>query len=53
MDSKELVKITKDLKEKYPDAGIKSIEIDEKTGKSTFSNIPGSNALGTIAWSIS
>lgn len=36
MDSKELVKITKDLKEKYPDAGIKSIEIDEKTGKSTF-----------------
>jgi len=36
MDSKEIAKITEDLQKRYPDVGIKSIEVDEKTGKSTF-----------------
>lgn len=29
-------KITEELKQKYPDAGIHKIEVDEKSGKSTF-----------------
>lgn len=36
MDTKNLTKITADLKKKYPDVGIKSIEVDEKSGKSIF-----------------
>lgn len=36
MDNKQLKEITTDLKKKYPDVGIRSIEVDEKTGKSTF-----------------
>jgi hypothetical protein len=36
MDSKEIAKITADLQKKYPDVGIKSIEVDPKSGKSTF-----------------
>ena len=36
MDSKEITKITADLQNKYPDAGIKSIEVDESSGKATF-----------------
>ncbi len=36
MDEKQIAKITAELKKKYPDAGIKTLEVDEKTGKSTF-----------------
>lgn len=36
MDQTQLDKVTAELKEKYPDAGIKSIQVDEKTGQSTF-----------------
>jgi hypothetical protein len=36
MDQKKLNKVTADLQKKYPDVGIKSIAIDEKTGQSTF-----------------
>lgn len=37
--SKDLIdtnKLTADLQAKYPNAGIKSIEVDDRTGKSTF-----------------
>jgi hypothetical protein len=36
MDQNTINKITAELKDKYPDAGIKSLEIDANTGKSTF-----------------
>lgn len=36
MDQNKMNKITADLRKKYPDVGIKSISIDEKTGQSTF-----------------
>jgi len=36
MDQNKLNKVTADLQKKYPDVGIKSISMDEKTGKSTF-----------------
>jgi hypothetical protein len=36
MDQDKMNKVTADLQDKYPDVGIKSISIDEKTGKSTF-----------------
>lgn len=48
MDSKELVKITTDLQKKYPDAGIKSIEVDEKSGKSTFYMDPKPKTLAYL-----
>lgn len=32
----DIDKVTEELKQKYPDAGIHKIEIDEKSGKSTF-----------------
>lgn len=32
----DIDKITAELREKYPDAGIKSIEVDENTGKAVF-----------------
>ena len=36
MDSKEIAKITEDLQKKYPDVGIRAIEVDPKKGTSTF-----------------
>jgi hypothetical protein len=36
MDSKEIAKITNDLQTKYPDVGIKSIEVNSEKGTSTF-----------------
>jgi hypothetical protein len=32
----DINKVTKELQEKYPDVGIKSISVDEASGKSTF-----------------
>ena len=42
MKQNTINKITADLKEKYPEVGIKSIEVDEKSGKSTFYIDPNS-----------
>lgn len=36
MEQNQIQKITADLKEKYPDVGIRSVEIDEASGRSTF-----------------
>lgn len=44
----DIVKITQDLKEKYPDVGIKSIEVDESTGKATFYVEPTRKALAIL-----
>jgi len=36
MNQDKMNKITADLKNKYPEVGIKAISVDEKTGQSTF-----------------
>lgn len=36
MDAKAVKQITAELQKRYPEVGIKSIEVDEATGKSTF-----------------
>jgi hypothetical protein len=36
MKKQDINKITKDLQKQYPDIGIKSIEVDSASGKSTF-----------------
>ena len=41
-------KITADLQKKYPDVGIKSVEVDEKTGKSTFYLDPTNKSLAFL-----
>ena len=44
----DLNKITAELKEKYPDIGIQSIDVDEHTGKSTFYLAPTTKSLAFI-----
>lgn len=41
-------KLTADLKEKYPNAGIRSVEIDESTGRSTFLIEPNKRNLAVL-----
>lgn len=48
MESNKLQQITTDLKEKYPEVGIQSIEIDESTGKSTFFLSPTERVLASL-----
>jgi hypothetical protein len=48
MDSKQLQKVTADLKTKYPKAGIRRIEVDEETGKSTFFLSPSESVLAAL-----
>jgi hypothetical protein len=48
MDKTNLQKLTADLQERYPDAGIKSIEVDEGTGKSTFFIQPNKTNLAFL-----
>jgi len=48
MDSEKLQKVTADLKEQYPDVGIQKIEVDEKSGKSTFFVNPTDKVLATL-----
>jgi len=48
MDKTNLQKLTADLQQKYPDAGIKSIEVDEGTGKSTFFIQPNKTNLAFL-----
>ena len=46
MDGTKLEKLTADLKVKYPDAGIKKIEVNEGMGTSTFFLTPETKASG-------
>lgn len=48
MEQESLNKITTELKTKFPDVGIKSIEVNEKTGQSTFYLEPTRKALAFI-----
>ena len=41
-------KVTSELKEKYPEVGINSIEIDDKSGKATFYLEPTKKALAFL-----
>jgi hypothetical protein len=41
-------KLAADLKEKYPNAGIRSVEIDENTGRSTFMLEPNKRNLAIL-----
>lgn len=48
MDNEILQKITADLQDKYPDVGIKSLEIDEESGKTTFYLQPTKKSLAFL-----
>lgn len=48
MDSKEIAKITEDIKQKYPNAGIQKIEVDSGKGTSTFYLRPTSDLLASL-----
>lgn len=48
MEKNSIDKITSELQNKYPDVGIKSIEVDESTGKSTFYVEPTNKSLAFI-----
>lgn len=48
MDAKEVGKLTTELKKRYPKAGINSIEIDEKSGTSTFYLNPSDKTLAHL-----
>lgn len=48
MDQKQLQEATASIQEKYPDVGIKSIEVDESTGKATFMVAPTQRSLAFL-----
>jgi hypothetical protein len=48
MDAKEVGKLTTELKKRYPKAGIHSIEVDEKSGTSTFYLNPSERTLAHL-----
>lgn len=48
MEIERLQKITADLKDRYPEVGIDSIEVDESTGKSTFYLNPTKKTLAFL-----
>jgi len=48
MDSKKLQKVTAEFKEKYPNAGIQKIEVDESSGKSVFFLRPTESVLASL-----
>ena len=50
MDAKSIKKVTADIKKKYPNAGIKSIEIDEEKGTSTFLMEPNNQNQKALAY---
>lgn len=45
----DIEKISNELKDKYPEVGIKSIEVDETSGKSTFFIEPTKKSLAFMA----
>ncbi|MCK4526424.1 hypothetical protein KAW18_03565 [candidate division WOR-3 bacterium] len=48
MEQELLNKVTADLKEKYPDVGIQSIEVNDNTGQTTFLLEPTKKSLAFI-----
>lgn len=48
MESNKLEQITSSIKEKYPDVGIRSIEVNENTGMSTFFIEPTKKSLAFL-----
>ena len=48
MEQELLNKVTADLKEKYPDVGIRSVEVNEHTGQATFLLEPTKKSLAFI-----
>jgi len=48
MDSVKLQKVTASIQQQYPDIGIRKIEVDEVTGKSTFFVNPTNKVLATL-----
>jgi hypothetical protein len=49
MEPKTLEEVTSSIREKYPDVGIKSIEVDESTGRSTFYVEPTKKSLAFLS----
>ena len=47
-DKIDLQKLTADLKEKYPDAGITSVDVDTNSGKATFLLSPNKKNLAVL-----
>jgi len=48
MKETTLQKVTATLKKEYPDVGIRNIEVDERTGKSTFYLDPTRKSLAFL-----
>ena len=48
MDNQKLQQVTAELQEKYPEVGIKYVEVDESTGKSTFYLEPTKKTLAYV-----
>jgi hypothetical protein len=48
MDQQELQKATAELQQKFPDVGIKSIELDPNSGKATFMVAPTQKSLAFL-----
>ena len=48
MEQGLLNKVTEDLKEKYPNVGIKSIEVNDQTGQTSFFLEPTKKSLAFI-----
>lgn len=48
MSSRDVGRITAELQEKYPEAGIEKVEIDETSGKSTFYLQPNEKILASL-----
>jgi len=48
LDKSDINKLTADLQSKYPNAGIKSIEVDETSGKSVFLLEPNKRNLAIL-----
>lgn len=48
MDNNQLQKVTASIQEKFPEVGVRSIEVDERSGKSTFLIEPTKKSLAFL-----
>ena len=48
MEQEQLTQITASIQDKFPDAGVRSIEVDEGTGKATFMLNPTPTSLAYL-----
>jgi len=48
MDLKDIGKFTSELRDKYPEAGIRNIELDPSTGKASLYLMPTAKALASL-----